>query len=327
MQTQPNPKYFPIERGEYAIAPGLRPLGYDFGNGDFDKKVFQITSNFKTYRQNKLECRKERLSKYFLMHDLGENRVNVFTRYMFNQLVTEYPNIFKFDGIILHCLHTGDKIAVDPNYDFVEFMHEGPAIEPKVEHIIDALSLQVEEDIVLMCRSVEKDQTRDYVGMLHLCSASHWAAEDKVGRNFFDIHIPIPGIDKINRVADRMVETMINKGPYVRFIWSFVTDQRLNHHPMPPPEWDLIKWRGRTFNKELAIPFHFRIERQITWGFPEVECALFTIGVSFMSGAEVKANDYQREQLISALKSMTPESRVYKGVDKCFDELIGWLEN
>lgn len=326
MRTQNDPKYFPIERGEYVVAPGLRSLGHDFGNGEFDQKIFQITSKFKDYRINKLECRSERLSKYFCTQDLSPERINVMTRFFIERFVFEYPELFVFKEGILNCLHTGDQIIVDQNFDFLSFKST-EEIQPSVEHILDALSLQVEEDVALVCRRMEGEKAIDHLGMLHLCSPSHWAAEDKIGMNFFDIHVPIPGIDKINRVADKLVETMINKGPYVRFIWSFVTDQRLNHHPTPPPGIDPLTWKGRSFNEDQAIPFYFRIERQVTWGFPHVDSSLFTIGVSFMSGLEVKTNPYQRDQLLSALRSMSPESRVYKGVAGCFDQLISWLES
>lgn len=321
-----DPKFFPIERGEYVVAPGLRSLGYDFGNGDFDQKVFLISSKFKEYRQNKLECRAERLSKYFCMKDLSAERVNVLARFLIEELIKEYPQYFIFRDQVLECVHTGDRLIVDNNFDFVSF-HSIAPISPPVEHILDALSLQVEEDIAMVCRSVDGDNVKDHLGLLHLCSPSHWSAEDKIGMNFFDIHVPIPGIDKINRVADKLVETMINKGPYVRFIWSFVTDQRLNHHPIPPAGVDPVSWKGRSFNEDAAIPFYFRIERQVMWGFPHVDASLFTIGVTFLSGLEVKNNPYQRDQLISALKSMSPESRVYKGVAGCFDQLISWLES
>ncbi len=320
-----DPKFFPIERGEYAVAPGLRPLGYDFGNGEFDQKIFHISSKFQDYRNNKLECRQERLSKYFCMQDLSPERVNVLARFLISQLAKEYPQYFILKDQVLECIHTKDRLIVDSNFDFLSF-HSEEAINPPVLHILDALALQVEEDIALVCRRVDGEGPVDHLGLLHLCSPSHWSAEDKIGMNFFDIHVPIPGIEKINRVADKLVETMINKGPYVRFIWSFVTDQRLNHHPTPPPGIDPVTWKGRSFNEEAAIPFYFRIERQVTWGFPHVDASLFTIGVTFMSGAEIKHNPYQRDQLISALKSMSPESRVYKGVSLCFDQLISWLE-
>lgn len=323
MNLHPGPKYFPIERSEYVVAPGLRPLGFNFGNPEFDKKVFHITKDFELYRKNKLECRKERLGKYFCEKDLSLDRINTLARYLINQYLTEYPHLFFFDGTTLDCLHTGDRLIVDVNYDFISFSNTNEVLEPRVEHIIDALALQVEEDIALVCRTPDTD----HLGLLHLCSPSHWAAEDKIGMNFFDVHVPIPGIEKINKVASKLVETMIHKGPYVRFIWSFVTDKRLNHHPIAPIGIDQDTWKGRSFNIDQPTPFYFRIERQVTWGFPQVEAGLFTIGVSFLSGLEVKSDPHQRAQLLGALKSMSPDSRVYKGVSSCYDQLISWLEN
>ncbi len=39
---EPPPVYFPLGRGVYELAAGLKPLGTDFGNGAMDGRVFQI---------------------------------------------------------------------------------------------------------------------------------------------------------------------------------------------------------------------------------------------------------------------------------------------
>ncbi len=316
------PLYFPIERGLYEVAAGLRPLGFDFGNPYYDGKIFHITEDFPLYRKNMLECRDERLGKYFCEHNLSLKRTQTLAKFLVHRYVQEYPHHFSFENQILFCSHTGDKIRFDHEFNLVDFSSL-EMIKTPVTHSIDALSLQVPEDLALVCRQ----ENIDHLGLLHLCTPSHWAAEDKIGMNFFDIHVPIPGIDKVNRVADKLVETMVHKGPFVRFIWSFVTDKRLNHHPIAPPDHDQGSWKGRSFDEFAFVPFYFRIERQVTYGFPEDQTSLFTIGVTFLSGVEVKNNPHQKAQLISALHSMTPESREYKGVAGCFDQLIKWLES
>lgn len=318
------PFYFPIERGLYEVAAGLRPLGFDFGNPHYDSKIFHIAEDFPLYRQNMLECRDERLSKYFCLHNISEERIQTLTKFLVHRLVLEYPEIFSFSEHTLFCKHTGDTLKFSDNYDLVSFKSSETFNTP-VLHPIDALSLQVPEDLAYVCRDLET--SKDHLGLLHLCTPSHWAAEDKIGMNFFDIHTPIPEIEKVNRVASKLVDMMINKGPFVRFIWSFVTDKRLNHHPIAPLNFDQETWKGRSFDEFSSIPFYFRIERQVTFGFQETQTALFTIGVTFLSGLEVKNNPHQRSQLISALHSMTPASRVYKGVDECFDKLIEWLNS
>lgn len=320
------PIYFPIDRGLYEVAPGLRPLGFDFGNEYYDNKIFQITDEFSVFRQNMLDCRDERLSKYFLIENLSSKRLLTLTKFIVNRLLEEYPNLFIFDGKIFTCSHTGDIIEFDENFLLLSYSSPDLMKTP-VTHALDALSLQVPEDLAYVCREKDDSNTFDYLALLHLCTPSHWSAEDKIGKNFFDIHRPIPGIDKINKIADKLVETIIHRGPFTRFIWSFVTDKRLNHHPIAPEGKDQIIWTGRTFNSEQAIPFYFRVERQVTYGFAEDEGSLFTINVSFLTGHEVKADSHMRDQLISALLSMSPESRIYKGVETCFDELVNWLKN
>lgn len=327
MFSEKLPVYFPIERGLYEVGPGLRSLDHDFGNPEFDGKIFHITKNFPLYRQNKLEARQERLEKYYCKKNLSATRESTLASFLISRFCLEYPQLFELQENVLFCRHTGDKISFNSNYSLTNFKSNLAEIRPQVNDIIDALALQVEEDIALVCREMSESSSRDHLGLLHLCSPSHWAAEDKIGMNFFDIHVDIPGIEKVNRVADKLVDTMITKGPYVRFIWSFVTDQRLNHHPVAPEGIDPVMWKGRSFNEMAEIPFYFRIERQVTWGFPEIDSSLFTIGVTFMPGTAVKNNPLYRDQLISALHSMSPESRVYKGVANCFDQLINWLQN
>jgi hypothetical protein len=317
------PEYFPIENGLYTLTPGLKALGVDFGNQEFDKKVFHLTPDFPLFRKNKIDCRQERLSKYFCQKNLSTDKVQNLAKFILDQLIMEYPQVFSFNGKTLFCSHTNDQIGIDEHYNLEKFFNPSEVLNPPVSDLIDALALQIQEDIALVC----KEQEKDFLGLLHLCSPSHWAAEDKIGMNFFDVHAPIPGIQKVNKIAGKLVETMIEKGPFVRFIWSFVTDERLNHHPEAPPGIDPIEWRGRSFNQDQKPPFYLRIERQVTWGFPVNESALFTIGVSFISGLDIKNNSERRSELVSALKSMTPESRDYKGVAHCFDKLILWLES
>lgn len=320
-----SPLYFPIDRAIYEVAPGLKPLGFNFGFGNYDSCAFQICSDFAQYRENKLACRQERLTKYYLTHELSPERICHITRFISERLVHESPQIFELQkqssGHMLICKHTGDQMAFDENWQLLKFSSP-QNIEPAVTDSLDALALQIQEDIAITCRTPEKT---DYLGLLHLCSPSHWAAEDKIGKSFFQVHKPIPGIERINKAAENMVEAMINKGPFVRFIWSFVTDKRLNHHTVAPSGWDAAKWKGRSFDASQKEAFYFRVERQVVYGMPEIEASLFTIRIAFVNGTDVKNSPERREQLLGALNSMTPESRQYKGVASCFNELTSWL--
>ncbi len=317
------PRYFPIEKGIFEIAPGLRPLGTDFGNSDYDKKIFQIDQDFKTYHSNKLNCASEDLHKYFLTQNLKPDLEKHFIRFFCEQLVFEYPNIFSIQdfglgGWNLKCTHTNHSLyfapdgSLDSNKSFV------PAT-----HAIHALALQVQEDFALLQIDSEG---KNYLSLLHVCSPAHWSPGDKIGKDFTQVHAPIPGIEKINSASKQFAEAMVKKGPFVRFVWGFATDNRLNHHPSPPPEISNSAWHGRKFVSPTESKFYLRIERQVTWGFPELNAALFTIRVSFWDGDEIKNDPSKCALLLSALKGMNASFLKYKGLHGSISPLVDWLQ-
>lgn len=320
LSLSPPARYFPLEKGIYEVAPGLKTLGTDFGNGPAEARVFQLDREFARYRDNKDKCRKERLSKYFqlkLFEPEVERRV---VSFIAKQLPIEHPELFRLEALSqgghrLEALHTRESLLFDREWNW--------AGGPEYSHSLDALASQIQEDLAVVSRKGQED----WLSCLHLCSPSHWAAEDKIGLGFFSVHAPIPGIERLNRAAASWVDAMIHKGPYVRFVWGFATDQRLNHHPIPAPGHDPALWKGRAFDLSRAgSPFHLRVERQTLRGFPDVEAALFTIRVSFIDGEEIRRNPTERALLRSALLSMTPESLEYKGLSQDRDAVIDWLD-
>jgi hypothetical protein len=178
---------------------------------------------------------------------------------------------------------------------------------------LDALAVKVQEDLAV----IQRDGDRHWLAAIHLCFPNHWAAEDKIGKTFVEIHEPVAGIEPINRQADKLVDAMINATTgYVRFAWGIATDDRLNHHPSNP--------RGRHFDPADPCAF-LRIERQTIWGFPEVEASLFTIRTYFEDLAILEAD--KRAKVISAIESMTPASRQYKRLAESRDDLLVWLQS
>lgn len=315
-------RYFPLEKGLYEVAPGLRSLGFDFGNGAADARLFQFDTDFPLYRENKIACRRERLGKYVCEAEFSEEKSEAVCRLIAGRLAEEYPGFFAWDGHVFRSSLTGESFSFDVRMRLLDCE---PTASPPYASAFDALCSLLQEDIAVVSRRADKS---DWLSALHLCAPSHWAAEDKIGKDFVFVHNPVPHIEKINKAAQGIVEAMIHKGPYVRFVWSFVTDQRLNHHPEPAPGWDAGEWKGRSFARvEGRAPVHLRVERQTIFGLPAVESSLFGIRVSFIDGNAIWENPRENRLLRSALMSMSPESRVYKGVAHCFDEVIGWLDS
>ena len=283
--------YTPWTKGFYDVAPGLRPLGTDFGNGELDQVLFQFDTSFPKYRENKLRCLEERPGKYCLRHGLRPDVEAAVVERISERLVNENPEWFRLQGDQLECALSGDVISPG----------------------LDALALQIPEDFAI----VQLEENGDRNAYLNLCSPSHWAGESKIGRSFFETHLPIPGFERVNAAASAIVDSMIKRGPYVRFVWGVESDDRLNHHPEPPPGEDPIAWHGRQFENGWFV----RTERQVVWGLPNVNAALFVIRVGFVPSEIVLNSDGLLNSLVSAVKSMSSEVRAYKGVDGFLDSL------
>jgi len=318
--------YFPVEGGIYQVTAGLKNLGTDFGNGPADGRIIQIDKNFTRYQKNKLECRAERLGKYFATSGFDPEIEVACTRKLISILMEEYPGFFRWRGDgdgtgRLDCAPTSETLT------FKNFVLSGVAgtapIHPPYAGAFDALVNQISEDVAV----VRRQQDKDWLAAIHLCAPGHWAAENKIGKTFQATHAPVPHIEPISRAARAMVHAMISKGPFVRFVWGFGSDDRLNHHPDPAPGWDAAKWKGRSFQSvpEGECPFFLRLERQVTVGIPEVDAALFFIRVYYIDGREIRQNPAQRDLLRSSLRTMDAESRQYKGLTESMAPLLEWL--
>lgn len=324
-KTLPAPAtYFPLESDHYAVSAKLVPLGTDFGNGAVDGKVLQIDSDYALYRQNKLTCRRERLNKYYAQNNLSPETLSAAFQKLSEIAVTEWPTLFerKSSQTIL-CHLTGETIgAISP-----------AGMHPPYLDAFDAIVSQIPEDVAI----VSREQGNDWLSAIHLCSAGHWAPEDKIGKSFPLVHQPVPGIEPISRISKALIQSMIHRGPFVRFVWGFGSDDRLNHHPHPPPGWEERAWKGRvrpwksTLARETSAtpkkqPFFLRIERQVTVGLPACEAALFFIRVYYLPAEEIRKNVAWAKRLSNVIESMDADTLLYKGLRDSKNEVCQWLK-
>ncbi len=324
-QTTP-PQYFPLTNGPYRITAGLSKLGRDFGNGKLDAHVVQIDRQFSLYRQTILASRQERLDKYVITQNFDPLLQAAVCKRLITILTTEYPHYFQTrhstdDQIHLDCTLTGETLVFnscvyDPQQSRIN-------TQPPYIHGFDALVSQIPEDLAV----ITTQDSGDHIVALHICAPGHWAPDEKIGLDFTQVHAPVPGMQHIVKQHHSMVSTMIDHGPWVRFVWGFATDERLNHHPQPPPDCQPHVWRGRCFDPTVpdSSTFYLRIERQVMVGLPHEGACLFFIHVSHLEGNTIRQNDTQRIALLSALESMTDQTLAYKGLSTSRDALIHWL--
>ncbi|RYG30165.1 DUF3445 domain-containing protein [bacterium] len=292
-------RFTPWTKGVYEVAPGLRPFGTDFGNGDLDRQVFPRTADLSDFLDNKRRALRERRGKYTRAFRLDRTVEAAAARLIAERLASEHPNRFRVAS------NEGELVL-----SLDEATWELPARGDGAS--LDLLARLVAEDLAV----VRREGDLDWTAYLHVCAPSHWAPEDKIGRSFFKTHDTIPGFERVNAASKGLIKAMVESGPWVRFTWGPEADDRLNHHPEPPPDEDPDRWNGRQFEDRFWI----RWERQTLWPLREVDAALFTIRVGYVADDELSLSE--REALAAALQGMSPESREYKGLTRGFDRLM-----
>jgi dimethylamine monooxygenase subunit A len=311
------PDYFPPAVGRYEVKPGLVRFGKPLGGGEKDGHVFQLDATFPLFRANKLAARRERLDKYLRTHRFDPAVERVVSNFIVARLITEHPEHFTLNRGMLSCALTRERLHLDGNFQLGRVETAEP-VEPPYRSALDALAMQVQEDLAV----VSADSSgRHWLSALHVCAPNHWAPADKVGRTFAAIHQPVAGMEQMNRQGDDLVRMMLEATEgLVRFAWGVTWDDVLNHHPDAPPD------TGRVAAFDPGRPRAFlRVERQTIWGFPEVRAALFTIRPYLYDLAEIRRDPGRRENLSSAIKSMTAASLAYKGMAASRDALLRWL--
>ncbi len=162
----------------------------------------------------------------------------------------------------------------------------------------EAVSRAVQEDLVVLHRGPPAGEPI----LMHVSFPSAWRPEAVAEADFRAIHGPVPGFADTAAQAESMVATMIERGPYLRFVWMLVADDVLDHHPD----------EGRQRPWEAGSTGYLRVERQITVPFPAVDASLFIIRTLVYPFAALTARE--RATVAAAIDAMPPAVRRYKGV-------------
>lgn len=167
-------------------------------------------------------------------------------------------------------------------------------------------------DFLEVARSIPEDvlvhrvsDGRDWLAAAHLCFPSHWEPAEKIGRSWEEIHRPIP-MDLSS--SSKIVRAMVESGPFERFVWSVVYDDRYDFHPSRDHS---------RFSPEGVVLV--KVERQVTVPFPALGCCLFIL-------RQYLVRDYDREALARAIEGMNEEQKKYKGLVEP-GPLLGWLRH
>ncbi|MEB3217724.1 MAG: DUF3445 domain-containing protein [Nostocales cyanobacterium 94392] len=318
--------YFPLQNGRYEVKPGMMLLDSTFDNNKVNNQLFQIDSNFQDYRRVKLAARSSNLNKYYQSFNYNSSVAKAVAQLIINRLTHEYPQYFNYlyhgNNLVFQSHLTQETLYFNSNLELLKCDFSNKTIFPAYVSTFDALATQIQSDIIVISRNKNDE---NWMSAIHLCYPNHWSAEEKIGKDFATVHLPVAGIEKINQRTKAIVNTMIERKPMVRFAWGLSTDTRLNHHPEPPDGVTLQEWHGRKFDQTNPKLF-IRIERQVIWGLPEYDAAIFTIRTYFRDCRVIKKDAILNDKLYKAIESMTPESLIYKGLAESKQDILTWLK-
>jgi len=263
-------RYFPVKASPLRMEAGLLRHGTDLGNGPADQLFFQVDDQLERYLAAKRAVPAARHA--VLVRDAAERAIHdTVGAWLLATLTREHPQ----------------RLAARAQAD-------------DVGATFAALAGVVQEDLVVLRRLPGGDSSAIAV---HVGTPSGWRPERIHGASFGLIHAPVPDFAKHPQAERSMVDAMVERGPYVRFVWTLAADDHLDHHPE----------EGRRESWRADGPGYLRVERQTTVPFAELQAALFLIRTYVYPFTSLTAE--QRGVLARAIAVMPAQVAAYKGLD------------
>jgi hypothetical protein len=261
-------RYFPVKDTPLRMEAGLLRHGTDLGNGPADRLFFQVDDRLELYRAAKRAVPPARHA--LLVRDDAERAIQAAALdWIRGTVAREHPELLATLG------------PDAPRAGFAE------------------LVALVQEDVVVLRRMPDGGSAAIAV---HVSVPSGWRPERIHGAGFGAIHGPVPDFAKHPQAERSMVDAMVERGPYVRFVWTVPADDFLDHHP---EEGRRAPWRADG-------PGFLRVERQTTIPLPGLGAGIFLIRVYLYPFADLSAEE--RATLARALAAMPPHVAAYKGL-------------
>ena len=133
-----------------------------------------------------------------------------------------------------------------------------------------------------------------------------------MGMGMREIHSDVPGMGETH--YEHIWNACVNKGPYLRYNWTFTDTDTLNQHPS--------KKIGKDFDNDSLF---LRIERQVLQGFPEIQSVVFLIR-TYVGNIKTLTND-QRVVLAKVVDEMSEDVLIYKNLLQYKNIIINRLTN
>lgn len=282
----PPVRYFPIDPSPYRMKAGLHAFGTDFGNGAADRQFFQHDREAGAYAAAKERTRRGRAGVLAQgpPHQRAHEAVLAWIHATWNEEHPERPLP------PLHPTRTSGLPITNSTAPDAESYGTAYA----------QISSLIQEDLTVLHRPAKGEESAIAV---FVDFPSGWRPESIVGATFARIHAPVPGFADDDAQARAMTSSMIDRGPYVRFVWTLSADDALDHHP---EDGGRRPWTG-------ATRAWLRVERQVTVPFPTENASLFLIRTYLYPFEDLSPGE--RGRLRGAVDAMPADIARYKGLE------------
>ncbi|OLV18477.1 heme-dependent oxidative N-demethylase subunit alpha family protein [Deinococcus marmoris] len=316
--------YRPFLNGVYTVSAGLfrmeaQPIPWR-EDGAVETHTFTLDDDYERFVVSKWTAHRRALHEYAGEANLSPELRGAALEFTARTLAAESGGAMVWDGQTFRNSLLGWEARLDLRWGGVADLRRFDAplaglrgdLEPT--GALDFLGLNAQEDLAIIARDGQTG--RDWLAATHVLSPERWDPRDKLGRDFVAVHSPVAGSGPMNATAPRLLDAVIGRGPFVRFAWGVAPDHRLDHHPSTVEA-------TAPFDPDTAF---VRVERQTLTGFSAAHGALFTIRPYLYPLHLAAQTPAQARALAAALRTMTPEQQIYKGLQGVMPDLLIWLD-
>ena len=300
------PVPFPVE-APYQVKADLKRIEED----DFSPQWLVRDAQAKDYLSGKLAAlANQTVWPWFVQESALESNV---VSVVLERLSAVYSNLFvrihddawQFVSLGLQCDRAG-HVHINRLLNTIEARcAQWLILQDKVHRLWHCLALSLQEDFALMHRTEQGFVAE----ALHVCFPSGWAPSAKFTQDLGQIHDPVADGERLRASTKPLSIAMVNKGPFVRYVWTLCSSHHLSEHPC------LKAQRAALAPYQAGEPVFFRCERQVTVPFPEQARSLFLIRVFTANLNQMIQSKDRAAILIAAIESMTQASKKYKAIE------------
>ncbi len=209
------------------------------------------------------------------------------------------------------------NVILNENTVFSLNHNDSLPIEP-----LDWIGRQIQEDLIILNELGE-------VVAGQLCFPSGWALNEKLRKQFIEVHAPLPQLtNPMIQAANKLIERLPIGKPVARNNWGFRLDDQLDlssKHSISYRE-KLVSTLPKLSMEEFGRRIFLRVEHQTLTRLPKSGYVLFTIH-TYNSSLHEECQDMNRTKIMLSFLKTTPVELIeYKVMKPMIDKLINYLE-